>query len=48
MRPEPARALRCAIYARISPKPDGKVGDNYSIAAQLHEMTEKAERDFGC
>jgi site-specific DNA recombinase len=41
-------ALRCAIYARISPKPEGVVGDNYSIAAQLHEMTELAKRDFGC
>jgi site-specific DNA recombinase len=48
MRPESTRALRCAIYARISPKPEGAVGDNYSIKAQLHEMTELAKRDFGC
>jgi site-specific DNA recombinase len=45
MQPKP---LRCAIYARVSPKPEGAVGDNYSIAAQLHEMKALALRDFGC
>jgi site-specific DNA recombinase len=46
--PPPDRALRCALYARISPtnervKESGKY-KNYSIASQLHEMTEFAEK----
>jgi site-specific DNA recombinase len=37
-----------ALYARISPTPDGKAGENFSIASQLHEMREKATLEFGC
>src|SRR5262249_48273007 len=48
MQLEPGCALRCAVYARISPKPEGAVGDNYSIAAQLFKMKAVARRDFGC
>jgi site-specific DNA recombinase len=39
---------RCAIYARISPKPEGAAGDNYSIDSQLHEMRALALKEFGC
>src|SRR5215831_1650576 len=44
----PNSALRCAIYARVSPKPEGAVGDNYSIAAQLHEMKQLALKQYSC
>ena len=40
--------LRCAIYARVSPKPEGAAGDNFSVASQLHELREKVLREFGC
>jgi site-specific DNA recombinase len=31
----PARKGRCAVYARISPKAEGAVGDNYSLDSQV-------------
>jgi DNA invertase Pin-like site-specific DNA recombinase len=43
-----ARVYRVAIYARHSPKPAGAVGDNYSIASQLHALREKALREYNC
>jgi site-specific DNA recombinase len=43
MKPE-----RVAIYARISPSPDGKAGENFSISSQIHEMKQKALKEFGC
>ena len=40
----PNRALRCALYARISPTNEKATESggysNYSIASQIHEMTE--------
>src|SRR4051812_27685168 len=39
--------MRVAIYARISPKPEGAVGDNYSIASQFHHLRQKS-LEFGC
>lgn len=42
------KSMRCAIYARISPMPEGKAGSNFSIQSQLHENREKALREFGC
>lgn len=44
----PPSAVRCAIYARISPKPEGAVGDNYSIASQIHALREYARANHGC
>ncbi len=40
--------VRVALYARVSPKPEGAAGDNYSIAAQLTEVRAMALREFGC
>jgi site-specific DNA recombinase len=48
MPPESTKALRCAMYARYSPKPEGAMGENYSIGSQLDAMREKVARDFGC
>lgn len=45
--PTPPSA-RAAIYARVSPKPEGAVGDNFSIASQLHEMKALALKKYGC
>src|SRR5215831_7030189 len=42
------KPARVAIYARVSPKPEGAAGDNFSIASQLHEMKALALKDFGC
>jgi site-specific DNA recombinase len=39
---------RCAAYARFSPKPEGAVGENYSIGSQLDGMKELALREYGC
>lgn len=44
----PDMPLRCAMYARVSPKPEGAAGDNFSIKSQIHEMRELARKDFGC
>jgi site-specific DNA recombinase len=38
---------RVAIYARISPTPEGKAGESFSIASQIHEMKQKALKEFG-
>ena len=50
MRPRetPPKPQLCAIYARVSPKPEGVVGDNYSIESQLHEMRALARKKYGC
>jgi site-specific DNA recombinase len=42
------KSLRCAIYARHSPKPEGAAGDNFSIASQIHEAKALALKEFGC
>ena len=42
------KAIRCALYARVSPTPEGKAGENFSIKSQLHEMRAKALKEFGC
>jgi site-specific DNA recombinase len=39
---------RCALYARFSPKPEGAVGENYSIGSQLDAMRELALCEYGC
>jgi len=41
-------SARCAIYVRVSPKPEGAVGDNYSIASQLHDLKGLVLKEFQC
>lgn len=43
-----ATPVRVAVYARISPKPEGAVGDNYSLDSQLDACREKALATHGC
>jgi site-specific DNA recombinase len=42
----PNASIPCAIYARVSPKPEGAAGDNFSIASQLHEMRALALKKY--
>lgn len=41
-------SARVAIYARFSPKPEGKAGENYSIDSQVHACRAKVLADTGC
>src|SRR5215831_19940644 len=47
-RNETTQPKRCALYACVSPKPEGAAGDNFSIASQLHEMRALALKKYAC